>query len=304
VLVPFIVFCLNLPLRAWRWELIFPADSRPGFFSCVVALGIGNMANFLLPGRAGDFGRLTLVGPTGSVLESTRTLATVAVEKVLDGLALIGMVLFAIWTLHPPPWLMVLLRTAVLIFGSAVGLLVIVRYRTSTIVDPIRSAFQWLHLSSFEERFDGVMTAFAEGLSGISSREQLLILMLLTGAIWMTEASLVWGLSRAIGVGVTMKSSVVATAILGLGFMIPAAPGGIGTYELFGTEAFKLAAVPASDALALTVIIHAWIFIANVLAGFALLGVKGMNLAQLGRQCNDKSTVQDSSVQSDARSSL
>ena len=50
--------------------------------------------------------------------------------------------------------------------------------------------------------------------------------------------------------------------------MIPAAPGGLGTYELFGTEAFKLAGIAASSALALTLVIHAWVFVANIAAGF------------------------------------
>ena len=66
-------------------------------------LGIGNMANFLLPGRAGDLARCVLVGRAGSLTESSRTLATLAVEKVLDGLALVGMVLFSIWTVASTP---------------------------------------------------------------------------------------------------------------------------------------------------------------------------------------------------------
>jgi glycosyltransferase 2 family protein len=304
MLVPFIVFSLNLPLRARRWHLIFPAESRPGFRSCVLALGIGNMANFLLPGRAGDIARCTLAGPTGSLVESTRTLATLAVEKVLDGFALIGMVLFSIWTLNPPPWVLTLLRTAVLIFGGALVLLIIVRYQTRALVGGVRRAFRFLHLSSLEERFDGLLTSFADGLSGIPSVEQFLILMLLTGMIWITEISLIWGLSRAIGMTVTMKSSIVASAILGLGFMIPAAPGGLGTYELFGTEAFKLAGIPASSALALTVVIHAWVFVANVVAGFALLGIKGMNLSQLRRQFNEQQIVRSDELQPGARGSL
>ena len=79
----------------------------------------------------------------------------------------------------------------------------------------------------------------------------------------------------------SLKSAVVASAVLGLGLMIPAAPGGLGTYELFGTEAFKLAGIAASSALALTVVIHAWVFVANIVVGICLLAVKGISLAQL-----------------------
>src|ERR1700744_241598 len=50
--IPFAVFLCNLPMRAWRWRLIFLEDSRPSYGSCLTVLGIGNMINFLLPARA------------------------------------------------------------------------------------------------------------------------------------------------------------------------------------------------------------------------------------------------------------
>lgn len=118
LLVPVAVFFVNLPLRAWRWQLIFPASWRPSLAACLTVLGIGNMANFLLPGRAGDVARCVLVGGSGSLTDSSRTLATLAVEKVLDGLALVGMVLFSAWALHPPQWVLELIRVAIVIFGA------------------------------------------------------------------------------------------------------------------------------------------------------------------------------------------
>ena len=284
LLIPLAVFFVNLPLRAWRWQLIFASSSRPGLGACLTVLGIGNMVNFLLPGRAGDLARCVLVGRAGSLTESSRTLATLAVEKVLDGLALVGMVLFSVWTLHPPHWVLDLLRVSILIFGGALVLLVALRYRTRALIDSVRRAFRIVHLSSLEEKFDGLLTSFADGLSAVSSSGQMLTLLLMTAAIWSTEAGTIWGLARALGLAVSIKSAVVASAVLGLGLMIPAAPGGLGTYELFGTEAFKLAGIAASSALALTVVIHAWVFVANIVAGMCLLAVKGISLAQLKRR--------------------
>jgi len=299
LLIPLAVFFVNLPLRAWRWQLIFASSSRPSLGACLTVLGIGNMANFLLPGRAGDLARCVLVGRAGSLTESSRTLATLAVEKVLDGLALVGMVLFSVWTLHPPHWVLDLLRVSILIFGGALVLLVALRYRTRALIDSVRRAFRIVHLSSLEEKFDGLLTSFADGLSAVSSSGQMLTLLLMTAAIWSTEAGTIWGLARALGLAVSIKSAVVASAVLGLGLMIPAAPGGLGTYELFGTEAFKLAGIAASSALALTVVIHAWVFVANIVAGMCLLAVKGISLAQLKRRLDvepdAESTTQASS---------
>ncbi len=284
MLVPVAVFFVNLPLRAWRWQLIFPSSRRPTLGACLTVLGIGNMANFLLPGRAGDLARCVLLGRGDSLTDTSRTLATLAVEKVLDGLALVGMVLFAVWALHPPHWVLELLRVATLIFGGALVLLVALRYRTRALIDFIRRAFRLVHLSSLEEKFDGLLTSFADGLSAVSSAGQMLTLLLMTAAIWTTEAGSIWGLAAALGLGVSLKSAVVASAVLGLGLMIPAAPGGLGTYELFGTEAFKLTGMAASSALALTVVIHAWVFVANIVVGIFLLALKGISLAQLRKR--------------------
>jgi uncharacterized protein (TIRG00374 family) len=281
MLAPVAVFFVNLPLRAWRWQLIFPSSRRPRLGACLTVLGIGNMANFLLPGRAGDLARCVLLGRGDSLTETSRTLATLAVEKVLDGLALVGMVLFAVWALHPPHWVLDLVRVATLIFGGALALLVALRYRTRALIDSVRRGFRLVHLGSLEEKFDGLLTSFADGLSAVSSAGQMLTLLLMTAAIWTTEAGSIWGLAGALGLGVSFKSAVVASAVLGLGLMIPAAPGGLGTYELFGTEAFKLAGIAASSALALTVVIHAWVFVANIVVGICLLAVKGISLAQL-----------------------
>ncbi|MFZ0808796.1 MAG: lysylphosphatidylglycerol synthase transmembrane domain-containing protein, partial [Candidatus Sulfotelmatobacter sp.] len=281
MLVPLAMFMLNLPLRAWRWRLIFPSSSRPTFSACLTVLGIGNMANFLLPGRAGDLSRCVLLGRSTSMAQSSRTLATLAVEKVLDGLALVGIVIFSLSTLHPPLWLLVLLRVAILIFGSAVIFLIGLRYRAQLLAIYVRRVFRAMHLSSIEERFDNLLTSFADGLSAVSSGSQLLSLLLITAAIWTSEVMLVWGIAMALGLAIALKWAAVTTAVLGLGLMIPAAPGGVGTYELLGTETFKLAGIAASSALTLTMVIHAWVFVANIAFGICALAVQGVSLAQL-----------------------
>lgn len=286
LLVPLAMFFLSLPLRARRWQLIFPTSSRPGLVPCLTILGIGNMANFLLPGRAGDVARCVLAGRETSLTDSARTLATLAVEKVLDGLALVGMVLFTIWALRPPHWVMDLVRVATLIFGGALVVLVVLRFRAHVVVNLARRAFGVVHLSALEEKVDGLLTSFADGLGAVGSAGRMLSLLLLTAVIWITEAASIWGLALALGLGVSLRSAAIASAILGLGLMIPAAPGGLGTYELFGTEAFKLTGISASSALVLTVVIHAWVVVINIALGMVLLAVKGTSLAQLRSSLN------------------
>ena len=160
-----------------------------------------------------------LLGNGNSLADSSRTLATLAVEKVLDGLALVGMVLFSVWALRPPHWVLDLLRAATLIFAGALGLLIILRYKTRLLIRYVRSAFHFMHLSFLQEKLDRVLTSFAEGLNAVSSAPQMLMLLALTSVIWTTEAGLIWGLAGALGLSVSLKSAVVASAVLGLGLI-------------------------------------------------------------------------------------
>ena len=296
MILSLLLFFVNLPLRAWRWQRIFSPASRPRFGSCLTVLGIGNMANFLLPGRAGDLARCVLVGRETSASQSSRTLATLAVEKVLDGLALAGMVLFSVLWLHPPHWVVDLLRVALLIFGGVLVALVALRYRTRLLIEFVRAAFRWVRLPSMETKVDNLIVSFADGLSAVSSLGQMLLLLAITAAIWVCEAGLIWVLAAALGLSIKLVSAAVASAILGLAFMIPAAPGGLGTYELFGTEALKLAGLTASSALALTVVIHAWVFVVNIGAGVFLLAAKGLSLAQLKNRLSSSPTESDAAA--------
>jgi uncharacterized protein (TIRG00374 family) len=281
LLIPLAVFLLNVPLRALRWRWIFPSSARPGLTACLTVLGIGNMANLLLPGRAGDLARCVLLSRDGSLAESSRTLATLAVERVLDGFAMVGMILFSLTALHPPQWVLQSLRLAIAIFGGLLVLLIVLRYRTRALIETVRRLFRRIHLAALEEKFDGLMMSFADGLTAIDSAKQMLSLLAMTAAVWTTEVALVWAIATSLGFAITPSSALVATAILGLGLMIPAAPAGLGTYELFGTEAFQLVGLAASSALTVTLVIHAWVFVANIALGIALLAAKGLSLAQL-----------------------
>jgi uncharacterized protein (TIRG00374 family) len=281
LLVPLAVFLVAFPLRALRWDMIFPASSRPGVPSCLSALGIGNMANFLLPWRAGDMARCVLVGRGNSLTDVSRTLATLGVEKVLDGLALVGMVLLAIATLNPPGWMVRLVWAASAIFGGGLAVLIVLRYRAEFLIGAGTAALRWVGLSSLAGRLHGPLASFADGLETMGSTSQVLRLLVMTAAIWSTEALMIWGLALAFGIKFPVVSAVVVSAVLGLGLMVPAAPGGLGTYELAGVAGLQLIGVDASSAAALTVVIHAWVFITNVGVGLFLLACGGMRLAQI-----------------------
>src|SRR5437870_11961229 len=88
---------LTFPLRALRWRLILRdvGGSRFPLLPLWHATAIGFMANNLLPVRAGEFAR-AYAAKQALPVRFTTALASVGVERVLDGLLLVGLMMPAI----------------------------------------------------------------------------------------------------------------------------------------------------------------------------------------------------------------
>src|SRR5439155_1563100 len=88
---------LTFPLRTVRWQLILRdiGGKRFPLLPLWHATAIGFMANNLLPVRAGEFARAYAAQQQLPVRFST-ALASVGVERVLDGLLLVGLMMLAI----------------------------------------------------------------------------------------------------------------------------------------------------------------------------------------------------------------
>src|SRR5204862_23499 len=88
---------LTFPLRTLRWQLILrdAGGKRFPLLPLWHATAIGFMANNLLPVRAGEFARAYVAQQQLPVRFST-ALASVGVERVFDGLLLVGLMTLAI----------------------------------------------------------------------------------------------------------------------------------------------------------------------------------------------------------------
>jgi glycosyltransferase 2 family protein len=278
--LPFAAFAINIPLRAWRWQLLFPRPA-PAFGACFKALAIGNMGNMLAPARAGDVARCALIGRKVSLTSSTQTAATLGVEKVLDGMALISLLLLSTFFVSPPHWVTNAAVAGGTLLGSGMLAMVLLHYRAEDLLGWVGHQFVRMGLRNVGDNVVRVLGSFAQGLGILSSPRQMTRVFALTVLIWMSEAALIWALVMAMGLSVSLGAGVVVCTILGVSMMVPAAPSAIGTYEVAGVTAFKLFNFASGDALAATLAIHGWVFLTNTALGLISVGLAGMRLADL-----------------------
>jgi uncharacterized protein (TIRG00374 family) len=284
VCVALLVSACNLLLRAWRWQSTFPERSRPTLARCVQVLAIGNMGNNVLPGRLGDLARCTLIRGNLSAGHTGEAVATLGVEKVADGCALFAILFVSITVLTPPQWIWQLSFLSGLMFAAVLIFILALRFWAEWVTARIAILLKLVGLGRLTNRVSELLASFARAIREIKSGKQLIPILAITAAIWMTEAGLIWAMAASVSIAVAGKAAIFVAALIGLGLVIPAAPAALGTYEAFGVAAFSTIGMSASSSLAVTLLLHAWVLVTTCCFGLLSLGWAGQRFGRLFRR--------------------
>ena len=90
---------LSILLRARRWQALFPRSDRLHFGRLFGVLNVGYLVNNLLPLRAGEIVGAVLIGEVEDVGKA-EALGTIVVERVVDTLGVIVLLIAAMLMLH------------------------------------------------------------------------------------------------------------------------------------------------------------------------------------------------------------
>src|SRR5919206_1913633 len=120
-LIPFLI---NWLLKLPRWALLFGADA-PSWDTLFGAMNVGYAINALLPARLGEIVRAYWVRDRGGV-GMVRTLATIALERVMDGVSLIILLVALLPFVRLPQELVApAITVAVVFIGALIGMIVV-----------------------------------------------------------------------------------------------------------------------------------------------------------------------------------
>lgn len=229
IVIALVVVLVDVTLRALRWKgLLDPLPATrcvPTLRLCVGYLSIGYLANAVLPARLGDVGRAYVAGGEFGIPRLT-VLGTIVVERVADGLSMLGLAAVSMVALSAAAGLGDLIATAVLgvAAGGVVLLLgwaVLARTRVGT------SRAETL-IRTFLARLGG-------GASALHEPRRLATFVLLTGVLAGTSLVVAWLVTIAVGLRLAPFEMALLIGGVALALAIPAAPGGLGTYEFVGT---------------------------------------------------------------------
>jgi hypothetical protein len=262
------------------------------------------MANNLLPMRLGELIRSYYVGEREGV-SKTSALVTVFVERVFDAITLLFFIM--VIALFVPemkrvaqsfgeesgiPWPLLVAGLSLPFIGALTSLVLFAVYPSKT-----RELILWfakLLPRRFEETLDSLIETFLLGLAPLRSMKMLVALFLLSIPIWITEAAVFFLIGLPFGFvglhsgpGAMAVTMVLVTAITNIGSSIPAAPGGLGLFEIIARETLALGplvSVDRSVAAAFAVVVHAVILLPMIILGQVILWTGHISLGRLSRE--------------------
>jgi glycosyltransferase 2 family protein len=264
------LYFVGVWLRAVRWSVLMRPLAPVTARELLPVVAVGYMANNILPLRTGEVVRSVVVRQRFGV-RKTATLATIAVERLFDGLTMLGFMFLAMSFVSFTSQLEHLAIIAFALFSCLlIGLFALTL--GGSFVDRLLQLVLGPMPERVADRVERMAESFLNGLGIFRQRRDLALVAALSVAAWLFEASMYWVL--AIGFGGAIRETMgwaetlLTTGVANMATLIPSSPGYIGQFE-YGVKLVLADAlgIGESSALAYAILVHAALYFPITLWG-------------------------------------
>lgn len=280
--------------RTWRWKyLLRPMKevSQKQLFPIVV---IGYMGNNIYPFRAGEVIRAWVLRRNEGISISA-SLATIFIERIFDGLVMLIFVFAALpFAPVPAPFDRIVLWMTFLFFGTLAAFFFFALKPdfTKTIYTKILTAL--FKESKMGKGLLDFADKFMTGLASLRSPRDLLMILISSILIWLTETTKYYFVMHAFNFSVSFFVLMLMTAIVNLATTLPSSPGYVGTFDEPGIEILKVFGVEANTAAAYTFVLHAALWLPITLLGIYYMIRQGVKWEDFSRARGEASATTES----------
>jgi uncharacterized protein (TIRG00374 family) len=272
-------------VRAVRWRILLrpistEATSRQ-LFPIVV---VGYMANNVLPLRTGELVRSYVLQRQYGI-RKTSALATIAVERLFDGLVMLGFMLAATAFVSFTSQLRHLTIVAAILFsGLLIGLFMLTL--GGSLIDRLLQVVLGPLPTKVADRVERLAQSFLSGLGVFRRRGDLLAVAGTSLLAWLLEASMYLVLARGFGGQVWEKMGIsvtlLTTGVANMATLIPSSPGYIGQFE-YGVKLVLNGAIDVneSQALAYALLVHAALYFPVTILGIVVWSRQNLSLGKI-----------------------
>jgi uncharacterized protein (TIRG00374 family) len=280
---------VTFPVRAIRWRLILRDVDGHRFPLLPLwhATAIGFMANNLLPARAGEVAR-AYVATRQLPVRFTTALASIGVERVFDGLVMLGLMAVAIAAPSFPAHALVggrsfsaVAASAALAFGAVLLLALLVVHRPAPWLTVFGRIARRLLPARAAERATHGAEGIVAGLTVLKSPTRFAGVVGWSLVLWLKNAAAFAICFHALGLDVPLEAALLLQGIIGFGVAVPSTPGFVGVFEAATLLTLELYGVDSSLAVSYALTYHVTTFIPITVLGLWSLSRLHLRLGEL-----------------------
>ncbi|MCS7054560.1 MAG: flippase-like domain-containing protein [Thermoflexales bacterium] len=283
-LLPGIAFYfVSVIMRAWRWSYLLrplKAVSAGRLFPIVV---IGYMGNNIYPARIGELLRAYVLRRDEGVPIAS-SLATVLIERMMDGIVMIG---FALIGLQSAPNVSAragqVINLAIVLFAVASAVffwMALAPTRANRLAERVITR---LIPHRFQAPLLELVHRFVQGARSLRSPRDLLATFLSTVVVWLLETVKYASVAQAFDIALPFGGLMLINGLSNLFTVIPGAPGAVGTFDAGGMLAMRALGVDDSLAAAYVLTLHGVLWLPVTLLGAFFMLREGLRWSDLRR---------------------
>lgn len=290
--------------RTWRWHYLLRSIKPVSMKTLFPIVVIGYMGNNVYPFRAGEVIRAYVLKRNEDV-NITASLATIVVERIFDGLVMLIFVFVALpFAEFQAAWLRDVVFFSTLLFWGAFLVFLVMALRP----EQMRRLYTWIFDRFLPEKLaqsaQGLADHFMTGLENLRRPRDLLMTLVGSIFIWLTETTKYWFVMHAFNFEVSFFVLMVMTAVVNLATTLPSSPGYVGTFDTPGIKTLTAYGVRETVAVSYTLVLHAALWLPITLLGFFYLYRQNLGWRDFRRAqeaAAEKATGDDAPVQDGAQ---
>jgi hypothetical protein len=262
----------GMVVRAWRWQYLLKPLKKVSIGSLFQIIMIGYMGNNVFPLRMGEILRAVVLKRRDDVSISG-SLATIVVEKIFDAVVVVGFVLLNLSQLARLPGGLSLAQVsglaswAAVIFLIGLGVFVAIAMFPKPAQHLLHRIIRKIIPERWREPVIDITNKFLDGLMSLRAPKDAVMILLTSILVWLMETGLYWSVSQALNLDLSFSQLLLLNGVVNMVLLIPAAPGGLGTFDAAGRAVLEAYGIPAEPALGYTLILRIAIWVPITLLG-------------------------------------
>jgi len=278
-------YLLGHLVRGLRCRLLVRREATIGLATASNIVVVGYASNNVLPARLGELVRAGMLAErTGMPI--AQSLAVTFIERVLDGLSILLLLVIATATSEAPGWVHDLVRIALVVFGAAT-LVVLAGAQSPGLIVAAASRLGNKLGAKWHDRLVSLATSITNAGACLRDPVDALLLVVYSLVVWSLEAGLFVAILPVFGIAPNLHDGVVAMSVTNLGLLLPSSPGFIGPFHYFCSRALIAYGVAEPTALAYATLVHLAFYVPVTIWGASAMmwyGVEVGSTAAIARE--------------------